>query len=49
VENEIDEGSRNRASKKKFVRRDKTALGPRDRLRLLSKLRIWCPIKKTQW
>jgi len=29
----------------KFARRDKTALGPSDRLRLISKLRIWGPIK----
>ena len=29
-----------KASKKNFARRNKTALGPRDRLRLLSKLRI---------
>jgi hypothetical protein len=29
----------------KCVRRNKTALGLRDRLRLLSKLRIWGPIK----
>jgi hypothetical protein len=29
-----------RVSKRKFVRRNKTALGPKDRLRLHSKLRI---------
>ena len=29
-----------RASKRKLVRRNKTALGPKDRLRLHSKLRI---------
>jgi hypothetical protein len=28
-----------------FARRNKTVLGPRDRLTLLSKLRIWGPIK----
>jgi len=31
--------------KEKFGRRNKTALGPRDRLTLLSILRIWGPIK----
>ena len=34
-----------RASERNFARRNKTALGPRDRLKLLSKLRILGPIK----
>jgi hypothetical protein len=35
-----------RVSKRQFVRRNKTALEPGDRLRLHSKLRIWSSIKR---
>jgi len=37
--------TRTQGFKEKFGRRNKTALGPRDRLTLLSILRIWGPIQ----